>query len=157
MSRMKRLAVQQLDVSKDYLVIGLDLAKTDTAVIAITTDGELYAIDRLKYSDLLNQARQLGSTVFAMEPCNGMTYLVHELEELGHECRVINGEAVKDYVKSHFAGQKNDLNDAQAIAFLAQDEMLKFIRVKAKSEMTMQTLQVVRQQLIKQQIGRAHV
>ena len=43
MSRMKRLAVQQLDVSKDYLVIGLDLAKTDTAVIAITTDGELYA------------------------------------------------------------------------------------------------------------------
>ena len=42
MSRMKRLAVQQLDVSKDYLVIGLDLAKTDTAVIAITTDGELY-------------------------------------------------------------------------------------------------------------------
>ena len=53
MSRMKRLAVQQLDVSKDYLVIGLDLAKTDTAVIAITTDGELYAIDRLKYSDSL--------------------------------------------------------------------------------------------------------
>lgn len=44
-----------------------------------------------------------------------MTYLVHELEELGHECRIINGEAVKDYVKSHFAGQKNDLNDAQAI------------------------------------------
>lgn len=28
MSRMKRLTVQQLDVSKDYLVIGLDLAKT---------------------------------------------------------------------------------------------------------------------------------
>ncbi|WP_449026739.1 IS110 family transposase [Parasutterella excrementihominis] len=150
MSRMKRLTVQQLDVSMDYLVIGLDLAKTDTAVIAITTDGELYAIDRLKYLDLLNQAKQLGPTVFAMEPCNGMTYLVHELEELGHECRVINGEAVKDYVKSHFAGQKNDLNDAQAIAFLAQDEMLKFIRTKAKSEMTMQTLQVVRQQLIKQ-------
>lgn len=146
MSRMKRLTVQQLDVSMDYLVIGLDLAKTDTAVIAITTDGELYAIDRLKYLDLLNQAKQLGPTVFAMEPCNGMTYLVHELEELGHECRVINGEAVKDYVKSHFAGQKNDLNDA----LLAQDEMLKFIRTKAKSEMTMQTLQVVRQQLIKQ-------
>lgn len=48
MSRMKRLTVQQLDVSKDYLVIGLDLAKTDTADISITTDGELYAIDRLK-------------------------------------------------------------------------------------------------------------
>lgn len=68
MSRMKRLTVQQLDVSKDYLVIGLDLAKTDTAVIAITTDGELYAIDRLKYPVLLNQAKQLGPTIFAMEP-----------------------------------------------------------------------------------------
>ena len=150
MSRKKRLTVQRLDVTEEYQVIGLDLAKNDVTVFGITQEGELHCIDRLKYPELLRQAEQLIPTVFAMEPCNGMNYLVHELEQLGHECRVIRGEAVKDYVKSHFAGQKNDLNDAQAIAFLAQDEMLKFIRAKAKSEMTMQSLQVIRQQLIKQ-------
>ena len=53
MSRMKRLAVQQLDVSKDYLVIGLDLAKTDTAVIAITTDGELLIFSFVTWNPLL--------------------------------------------------------------------------------------------------------
>lgn len=34
MSRMKRLAVQQLDVSKDYLVIGLDLVKNSKITLS---------------------------------------------------------------------------------------------------------------------------
>lgn len=150
MSRKRRLAVQRLSVTEEYQVIGLDLAKNDVTVFGITQDGELHCIDRLTYPDLLKQAEQISPTIFAMEPCNGMNYLVDKLKELGHECRVIKGEAVKDYVKSHFAGQKNDLNDAQAIAFLAQDEVLNFIRAKSKTEMAMQTLQVIRQQLIKQ-------
>ena len=35
MSRMKRLAVQQLDVSKDYLVIGLDLVVQSINTLSI--------------------------------------------------------------------------------------------------------------------------
>lgn len=106
MSRKRRLAVQRLSVTEEYQVIGLDLAKNDVTVFGITQDGELHCIDRLTYPDLLKQAEQISPTIFAMEPCNGMNYLVDELKELGHECRVIKGEAVKDYVKSHFAGQK---------------------------------------------------
>lgn len=147
---IKAHLVSDLDSSVEYQVIGLDLAKWDTSVAAITDDGDLIGIDRLSYDKLFEIAEKMSPTVFAMEPCNGMNWLVNMLESYGHECKVISGALVKDYVKTHFSGQKNDLNDAQAIAFLAEDQMLKFIRAKAPSEMTLQAIQTIRHQLIKQ-------
>lgn len=85
-----------------------------------------------------------------MEPCNGMHWLVNQLLDFGHECRIISGSAVQQYVESHFGKQKTDLNDAQAIACLALDEMLRFIRAKTPSEMSTQALQAIRTQLSKQ-------
>lgn len=146
MSRKERLLVNAIDVGQEYKVIGLDLAKNDTSCVCIADSGEIIAIDRLSYSDLLETAKQLSPTIFAMEPCNGM----HWLEDYGHECRVISGSMVQQYVESHFGKQKTDLNDAQAIAYLALDEMIRSIRAKTPSEMSIQALQTIRTQLSKQ-------
>lgn len=126
------------------------MAKNDTSCVCIADSGEIIAIDRLSYSDLLETAKQLSPTIFAMEPCNGMHWLVNQLQGYGHECRVISGSMVQQYVESHFGKQKTDLNDAQAIAYLALDEMLRSIRAKTLSEMSIQALQTIRTQLSKQ-------
>lgn len=153
MSRNKRLLVNAIDVEQEYKIIGLDLAKDDTSCVCIAESGEIIAIDRLSYADLLEAAEQLSPTIFAMEPCNGMHWLVNQLQDCGHECRVISGSAVQQYVESHFGKQKTDLNDAQAIAYLALDEMLRFIRAKTPSEMSIQALQTIRTQLTKQKVA----
>ena len=150
MSRKERLLVSAIDVEQEYKVIGLDLAKNDTSCVCIAESGEIIAIDRLSYSSLLEVAEQLSPTIFAMEPCNGMHWLVNQLQEFGHECRVISGSAVQQYVESHFGKQKTDLNDAHAIAYLALDEVMRFIRAKTPSEMSILALQAVRSQLSKQ-------
>ncbi len=150
MSRKERLLVNAIDVEQEYKIIGLDLAKDDTSCVCIAESGEIIAIDRLSYADLLEAAEQLSPTIFAMEPCNGMHWLVNQLQEYGHKCRVVSGSAVQQYVESHFGKQKTDLNDAHAIAYLALDEMLHFIRAKSPSEMSIQALQAIRSQLTKQ-------
>ena len=153
MSRKERLLVNAIDVEQEYKVIGLDLAKNDTSCVCIADSGEIIAIDRLSYSDLLEAAERLSPTIFAMEPCNGMHWLVNQLQDYGHECRVISGRAVQQYIESHFGKQKTDLNDAQAIAYLALDEMLRSIRAKTPSEMSIQALQAIRTQLTKQKVA----
>ena len=153
MSRKERLLVNAIDVEQEYKVIGLDLAKNDTSCVCIAESGEIIAIDRLRYEDLIEAAEQLSPTIFAMEPCNGMHWLVNQLQDYGHECRVISGGAVQQYVESHFGKQKTDLNDAQAIAYLALDEMLRSIRAKTPSEMSIQALQAIRTQLTKQKVA----
>lgn len=153
MSRKEILLVNTIDVEQEYKVIGLDMAKNDTSCVCIAESGEIIAIDRLSYPDLLEAAEQLSPTIFAMEPCNGMHWLVNQLQEYGHECRVISGKAVQQYVGSHFGKQKTDLNDAQAIAYLALDEILRFIRAKTPTEMSIQALQAIRTQLTKQKVS----
>ena len=83
MSRKERLLVNAIDVEQEYKVIGLDLAKNDTSCVCIADSGEIIAIDRLSYSDLLEAAERLSPTIFAMEPCNGMHWLVNQLQDYG--------------------------------------------------------------------------
>lgn len=65
-----------------------------------------------------------------MEPCPEVHYLAEKLQGYGHHTKVIDGAAVKEYIKTHFGGQKTDLNDAQAIAFLSLDTNLPEITPK---------------------------
>ena len=75
-----------LDVSIDYAVIGLDLAKYDVSLAAVTSnDGEVIRIDRVTYAELLELADKLSPTPFAIEPCCGYSQLSLELEARGHE------------------------------------------------------------------------
>ena len=59
-----------------------------------------------------------------------MNLLVNELESWGHRCVVIDGKNVQNYIETHFSNQKTDLNDAQALAFLARDKQIRLIKPK---------------------------
>lgn len=117
----KRILVKSIDTSISYQVIGIDLAKHLVSACLITGAGEIFGIDRLTYDDLLKSAERMSPTLFCMEPCPEVHYLAEKLQGYGHHTKVIDGAAVKEYIKTHFGGQKTDLNDAQAIAFLSLD------------------------------------
>ena len=74
-----------------------------------------------------------------------MNWLVNELENVRYQCCVVPGEAVKNQIKIYFSGQKNDLNDAEAIAYLIHENRLHNIRAKSRDEMILQTLSVTRE------------
>ena len=134
------------------IVVGLDLAKSDVSVAAIPIDDNTPSlVDRMNYADLLEWAEKISPTLFAMEPCNGFSLLCLQLENLGHEVKVISGATVSMWINTHLSGQKTDLNDAIALARLAiSDAELTPIRHKTITEICIQTVQAVRQQLITQ-------
>ena len=140
-----------LDVSIEYSAIGLDLAKYDVSLAAVTlNEGEIICIDRVTYAELYELADKLSPTLFAVEPCCGYSQLALELEARGHEMRVINGKVVKMWIDTHMSGQKTDINDALALARLTADPDLRPIRAKSLEECRIMTVQGVRQQLIGQ-------
>ena len=120
---VSRILAKTIDL--EYEVIGIDLAKNCVSVALLTTDGEVIGIGRLDYPELGKSAQELSPTIFAMEPCTEMNYLVQKLEAWGHRSLVISGKNVRDYIESHFSSQKTDLNDAQALAVLAKDTQLR--------------------------------
>ena len=143
-----RIQSKQLNAKLSWEIIGLDLAKNDLSFVGITSEGEIIRIDRLSYEQLVEFCRDTEPTTFAMEPCCESHYLTNQLELYGHQCRLIPGKAVQNYIDTYFSGQKNDLNDAEALAFLGQQKRLKFVRAKNRDEMQLQTLLTVREHYI---------
>ena len=141
-----------LPTDTEFRVVGLDLAKSDVSVAAIPVDDNTPSlVDRMTYADLLDWAGKISPTLFAMEPCNGYSLLCLQLENLGHEIKVISGSTVSMWINTHLSGQKTDLNDAIALARLAvSDAELTPIRHKSITEIRIQTVQAVRQQLMSQ-------
>lgn len=148
----RKNTLKSLPTDTEFRVVGLDLAKSDVSVAAIPVDDNTPSlVDRMTYADLLDWAGKISPTLFAMEPCNGYSLLCLQLENLGHEIKVISGWTVSMWINTHLSGQKTDLNDAIALARLAvSDAELTPIRHKSITEIRIQTVQAVRQQLMSQ-------
>ena len=92
----RKNTLKSLPTDTEFRVVGLDLAKSDVSVAAIPVDDSTPSlVDRMSYADLLDWARKISPTLFAMEPCNGYSLLCLQLENLGHEIKVINGSTVQ--------------------------------------------------------------
>lgn len=146
---VRRILAKTIDTDLEYEAIGIDLAKNCVSAALITTEGEVVGIDRLDYSELEKSAQVLSPTTFVMEPCTEMNYLVQKLEAWGHRCLVIGGKHVRDYIENHYSGQKTDLNDAQALAFLAKDTQLRTIKAKDMEQQKYASLTTLREQYVR--------
>ena len=110
----RKNTLKSLPTDTEFRVVGLDLAKSDVSVAAIPVDDNTPSlVDRMTYADLLDWAGKISPTLFAMEPCNGYSLLCLQLENLGHEIKVISGSTVSMWINTHLSGQKTDLNDWQ--------------------------------------------
>jgi len=84
-----------------------------------------------------------------MEACNGTHHLARKLKALGHDARLMPAK----YVRPHAKGQKNDFNDAAAIAEAVQRPTMKFVAAKSAEQLDLQALHRVRERLVSQRTG----
>lgn len=74
--------------------------------------------------------------VIAMEACASSRYFARELTTLGHETKLIPPQ----YVKACVRGQKNDYNDASAIAEAVRVPQMRGVTVKTVAQQDLQAL-----------------
>ena len=125
--------------------IGLDIAKSVFHLFAVNKMGRYVKKKQLKRKQVLPYLSRLEPCVIAMEACGGANYWAREMKDLGHEVKLIAPQYVKPYVK----GNKNDYNDAEAIAEAAQRPTMRFVPIKSVEQQDIQNLHRQRERIKK--------
>ncbi|MBD1560050.1 IS110 family transposase, partial [Vibrio sp. S9_S30] len=98
-----------------HKIIGIDLAKNSFFLFEINQKGKNLARKKLQRTKLLNYIANQCPSIIAVEACSGAHYWAREFKKLGHEVLLYPPQQVKNQRRK----QKNDYNDAEAIAELA--------------------------------------
>src|SRR5687768_10057693 len=130
---------------KTISVLGVDLAKNVFQLHGLDESGKTVLRRQLSRNKLLLFVANLPPCLIGMESCSGSNYWAREFEKLGHTFRQMAPQFVKPYVKSN----KNDANDAEAIAEAVTRPNMRFVPIKSPEHHDLQTLHRVRQRLIR--------
>ena len=120
--------------------VGLDLAKNVSHFIGCNQAGKIVKKKVLSRKDILPFFAQLPKCLVGMESCASAHYWAREIEKLGHTVKQIAPQFVKAYVR----GNKNDYNDALAIAEAVVRPEMRFIRTKTQAQQDIQAAHVMR-------------
>lgn len=126
--------------------IGIDIGKNSFHVIGLGEAGSVVLRRQFTRSKLITSFQEKADEHLevAFEACSGAHWLAHQLIALGHEVRLLTPESVRPFAKA----QKNDWNDALAIAEAAQRPERHSVGVKSHEQLDIQALHRVRQRLI---------
>lgn len=130
-------------------VISIDIAKNIFQVCALDTDRKPIFNKTIKRSALMSCLSQLEPTLVVMEACYSSNPWGRRIEKLGHTVKCIPAFMVKPFL----IGNKTDRNDALAIAEAAFRPSIRFIVVKTVEKQDLQSLQRIRDRLIKIKTG----
>src|ERR1700730_2514664 len=97
-------------------VIGVDIGKDVFHLVGFGADGTITFRRKIRRLGLKDVFEKLPPCIVGMEACLSAHFVSRALRALGHEPRIIPAIYVKPFVK----GQKNDYNDAEAIAEAAR-------------------------------------
>jgi len=124
--------------------IGIDIGKEVFHIVGFDADGKIALRRKVKRLALANAFKKLPPSIVGMEACLSAHFVSRTLRALGHEPRIIPAIYVKPFVK----GQKNDYNDAEAIAEAALRPNLRFVREKTQDQLDLQACHRVRSRLV---------
>ena len=106
MSNMK------VDELSDLAVVGVDIGKDIFHLVGFDDGGQLVLRKKIKRLALEQTFEKLPRCIVGMEACLSAHFVSRTLCRLGFEPRIIPAIYVRPFIK----GQKNDYNDAEAIA-----------------------------------------
>lgn len=124
--------------------VGIDIGKEVFHLVGFDTDGKIVLRRKIKRLALVSEFEKLPSCIVGMEACLSAHFVSRTLRKLGHEPRIIPAIYVKPFIK----GQKNDYNDAEAIAEAALRPNLKIVAEKTQDQLDLQALHRVRSRLV---------
>jgi transposase len=125
-------------------VIGVDIGKEVFHLVGLGTDGKIAFRRKIKRLALKDAFENLPACIVGMEACLSAHFVSRTLCALGHEPRIIPALYVKPFVK----GQKNDYNDAEAIAEAALRPNLRVVQEKSQDQLDLQACHRVRARLV---------
>src|SRR5205814_699884 len=130
-------------------VIGIDIGKNSFHVVGHDARGAIVLRQKWSRGQVEVRLANTPPCLIGMEACVGAHHLSRKLASLGHDARLMPAKYVRPYSK----GQKNDFNDAEAIAEAVQRPMMKFVGTKTAEQLDLQALHRVRERLVSQRTG----
>jgi transposase len=130
-------------------VIGIDIGKNSFHVVGHDDRGSIVLRQKWTRGQIDARLANFPPCLVGMEACVGAHHLARKLAALGHDARLMPAKYVRPYAK----GQKNDFNDAQAIAEAVQRPTMKFVATKTADQLDLQALHRVRERLVSQRTG----
>jgi transposase len=124
--------------------IGIDIGKDVFHLVGFDTSGKIALRRKIKRLALADTFKALPPCIVGMEACLSAHFVSRVLRQLGHEPRIIPAIYVKPFVK----GQKNDYNDAEAIAEAALRPNLRVVQEKTQDQLDLQACHRVRSRLV---------
>jgi transposase len=125
-------------------VIGVDIGKDVFHLVGFDADGRLVLRRKLKRLALVSVFDRFPRCIVGMEACLSAHFVSRTLRGMGFEPRIIPAVYVKPFSK----GQKNDYNDAEAIAEAALRPNLRTVSEKSGDQLDLQALHRVRSRLV---------
>ena len=124
--------------------VGIDIGKDVFHVVAFGTDGKIAFRWKIKRLSLADASKKLPPCIVGMEACLSAHFVSRTLRALGHQPRIIPAIYVRPFVK----GQKNDYNDAEAVAEAALRPNLRTVQEKSQDQLDLQACHRVRSRLV---------
>ncbi|EOW9250639.1 MULTISPECIES: IS110 family transposase [Vibrio harveyi group] len=116
--------------------VGIDLAKNSFYFITLNEHGKQVAKKKLSRNKVIPFFANHEQCTIAMEACGSSHYWGREFQKLGHEVQLLPAQHVKAYLR----GQKNDYNDALAIAEASQHGSIRQVAVKSLGQQDEQSI-----------------
>lgn len=137
---------------KNIKTLGIDLAKNVFQLHGMDGKGKCILKKRLTRTNLVEFISNLTPCTIAIEACTGAHYWARMFTSMGHVVKMIAPQFVKPYVKSN----KNDRNDAAAIAEASTRPDMKFVPTKKIEQQDVLLIHRTRELLIKQRTAQAN-
>jgi transposase len=127
-----------------FASIGIDIGKDVFHIVGFDAHGKIVLRKKFKRLALESELAKLPPSIVGLEACLSAHFVSRTLRRLGHTPRIIPAIYVKPFSK----GQKNDYNDAEAIAEAALRPNLRVVQEKTQDQLDLQALHRVRARLV---------
>jgi len=136
-----------------FSTVGVDLAKNVIQVHGIDANGKVVVRRQLRRSRFLAFFEGHASCLIGLEACSGAHHWSRQLQEMGHEVRLMPPSYVKPYVKRN----KTDAADAEAICEAVTRPSMRFVPIESEENSAALVLHRARDFLVGQvtQVGNA--
>jgi len=129
--------------------LGVDIGKNTFHLVGLDKRGAIVLRERLSRAQVEVRLANMAPCLVGMEACVGAHHLGRRVAALGHDVRLMAAK----YVRLFCRKQKNDFNDAQAIAEAVTRPTVRYVALKTPAQLDLQALHRVRERLMSQRTG----